>query len=179
MRSMLLAIVVSSALALALSVAPAGAVREGGSNAFACKVLLKAIAGTALGHHATHLTGVGSDPTGCRYDSSGPGSSWVAQLGLNKNFTALPGGPRGVARSDCKAMLTAKSYFLRTWMTNAETGADVACVIGTHDKSLKLQTRNSVFAKGRWYGDLSFITPEFDLPAISILIKRVTAQLPR
>jgi hypothetical protein len=47
------------------------------------------------------------------------------------------------------------------------------------DWGLKIQTRNSVFAKGRWYAELSTITPDLGTPNIARLIKRVTAQLPR
>jgi hypothetical protein len=83
---------------------------------------------------------------------------WAAQFGM-QSYAEVPGGPGVIVSSDCKAMLKASSYHNREWLAKAETGADVACQIGKYDKGLKIQTHNSVFAKGRWYAELSTITP--------------------
>jgi hypothetical protein len=172
MRSLLLVVAVSTAVCIVA--APSGARSSLGSSSFACKVLRKAIAGTPLGHHATPFEVVGSSPTACRYDA-GRGSLWVVQLAIQNYGNATA---RRLVREQCKPMLAAPNY-VGEWLTKAETGADVACRIGTLDKDLKTTTNNSLFAKGRWYGELSTVTPSRFAPSIPFLLRRVTAQLAR
>ena len=160
---------------MVVSVAPAESFPKAGSNTFACKVLKKAIAGTPLGQHATHIQVNGSGPGGCRYDTGEAGGLWVADVGIKTYGSALA---RRFVREECKPMLTASNY-VGDWLTTAESGADVACRIGVLDKSLKTTTNNSVFAKGRWYGHLSTITPSRFAPNFESLLRKVTAQLPR
>ena len=76
---------------------------------------------------------------------------------------------------------SAARHYVGDWLTKAESGADVACRIGLLEKQPKTTTttNNIVFAKGRWYGGLSTITPSRFAPNFESLLRKVTAQLPR
>lgn len=166
--------VVALVIALACCVdASARAVTTSGPNAPVCKVLRKAIAGTVVGHYAKHLGGSG--PTGCKYDGGAGGTPWDVELSLDSGVT-VAGGPKGYARLFCKPIVANKDLNA-SWLTKAQTGANVACANVLKDEVKS--TTHAFFAKGRWYGELILFTPPSGggLTYISLLLKQVTAQL--
>jgi hypothetical protein len=116
-----------------------------------CKVLRSAVAGTVVGYNAKRYDAATASKFSCTYDDGDTGQ-WSVTLNLNDDPKLLH-GPQGQARMFCKPLV---AHHLFTWLSRAESGADVACSgLGeNHTAKPPNNFTHAYFASGRWFGEL-------------------------